>query len=469
NLIMNSINCIGITIRWHNWPIGGIVRQRVLDFFAYTDFSYSWISNNFLLVLNIVVFVLMITVIIGVIFVTLFTNQGSSVLPGITKLVNLCIMLWTNLFYIPFVNCLSGHFLCVGVKKENPDPDMVVTLDCTDSTQIVLMIICAVFLILHFIVTGFSRFFLFTHDMKKGDIWTTQSGMFYLFHMIVSTIVIIISIFLRKYPIVTAIIGFLLFSILILYPLLIKPYFYAHGNAFYSLTLAVISICFLMGLLSEIAGNDKKAWVIALLWIFFVFAVISAPIGIYFLSLFLNKRDWAMQPEDEDIPITQQKKENTPHSFNLLDQIQKKQEQQQVKQQDSRLIPMLPMISLTPEQQLVQQSPMQTSSSQRVLSQRPIQFNQLQNQSNTLYIAPPVITDRTERQLRKRKECVYLADDILRNGLKKIGSSSSSLHLTIALFHMSFTKNHMRAGDAIRSTKQCIPNVIERWMCYSLV
>lgn len=44
-----------------------------------------------------------------------------------------------------------------------------------------------------------------------------------------------------------------------------------------------------MGLFSEVAGSDMKGFVIALLWIFFVIAVIGAGVGVYFLTYKLSK------------------------------------------------------------------------------------------------------------------------------------------------------------------------------------
>lgn len=75
------------------------------------------------------------------------------------------------LFYAPGVNGLIGNFLCIGVKVEGGDPKMAVTLNCTGSTHLILMIVCSVFLLAHIIISAIARLFIFTSDMKKGDFW----------------------------------------------------------------------------------------------------------------------------------------------------------------------------------------------------------------------------------------------------------------------------------------------------------
>ncbi|KAA6377245.1 MAG: hypothetical protein EZS28_027229, partial [Streblomastix strix] len=56
----------------------------------------------------------------------------------------------------------------------------------------------------------------------------------------------------------------------------------------------------------------------------------------------------------------------------------------------------------------------------------------------------------------------------LKRALTSTGQDSG-LWLTIAIFHMSFTKNRHKMGEALRSCKQNIPSMIERWMVYALL
>ncbi|KAA6390074.1 MAG: hypothetical protein EZS28_014398 [Streblomastix strix] len=69
--------------------------------------------------------------------------------------------------------------------------------------------------------------------------------------------------------------------------------------------------------------------------------------------------------------------------------------------------------------------------------------------------------------MRKKSDAIILSEQILAQGQKKFGTDSH-LWVTIALYHKSFTKNNMKLGEALRSIKQNIPSVIERWIVYAL-
>lgn len=74
----------------------------------------------------------------------------------------------------------------------------------------------------------------------------------------------------------------------------------------------------------------------------------------------------------------------------------------------------------------------------------------------------------SDKTLRKDQNSIALCENILTAAQKRM-SGSSSLWITIALFHHSYTHNDDHMGDALRSAKQCIPNVIERWVIYALL
>ncbi|KAA6370157.1 MAG: hypothetical protein EZS28_034316, partial [Streblomastix strix] len=69
--------------------------------------------------------------------------------------------------------------------------------------------------------------------------------------------------------------------------------------------------------------------------------------------------------------------------------------------------------------------------------------------------------------MRKKSDGIISAEQIIAQGQKKFGTDSH-LWATIALYHKSFTKNNMKLGEALRSTKQNIPSIIDRWIVYAL-
>ncbi|KAH7819913.1 uncharacterized protein MONOS_15734 [Monocercomonoides exilis] len=74
----------------------------------------------------------------------------------------------------------------------------------------------------------------------------------------------------------------------------------------------------------------------------------------------------------------------------------------------------------------------------------------------------------SDRKLRKNQNTITLAETLLNIGQKKFGMSSG-MWMTVALFHLSHTQNQMKMGDALRTCRQCIPNVIERWLIFALL
>ncbi|KAK2950937.1 hypothetical protein BLNAU_14127 [Blattamonas nauphoetae] len=74
----------------------------------------------------------------------------------------------------------------------------------------------------------------------------------------------------------------------------------------------------------------------------------------------------------------------------------------------------------------------------------------------------------TCKELRKTKECVYVAEDILRAAEKKF-PTSSEMWMTSSFYTLSYTSSEMKLGDQLRTTMQCVPSIHERWVVYALM
>jgi hypothetical protein len=79
-------------------------------------------------------------------------------------------------FYQPGINAFIGNYQCYGIVEGNPHT--TVTIDCKKSYRMLLTIICTVMMATYLVVGGMIRLFIFSHDLKKGNLWTTQAGMF---------------------------------------------------------------------------------------------------------------------------------------------------------------------------------------------------------------------------------------------------------------------------------------------------
>ncbi|KAK2943285.1 hypothetical protein BLNAU_21809 [Blattamonas nauphoetae] len=74
----------------------------------------------------------------------------------------------------------------------------------------------------------------------------------------------------------------------------------------------------------------------------------------------------------------------------------------------------------------------------------------------------------TEKECRKNRECISLADQILCSAQKKM-LSSCELWICSAFFYLSHTNSQMKMGDCLRTANQCVPSLHERWVVFALM
>jgi hypothetical protein len=232
-LLWTVISSLGVTFYFHNWPMWGWLGKIIYDFFLFvillffkrfinfvrwTTFTISWGSNTFLKVLFIIVAVVVLFYIIGVVIVTILSKKEKRVYNAIGKSVSTACILATTLFCYAFNNVFFGHFLCLIPEEKNPEDISysVLTIDCNDSTILIMIILTSVVALIYITPTIFLRLFIFNFDLKEKDYSTTQSGFFSAFSYVLITILQLTAIFLRQFPYVSSIIG-LGFGILICY------------------------------------------------------------------------------------------------------------------------------------------------------------------------------------------------------------------------------------------------------------
>jgi hypothetical protein len=173
----------------------------------------------FLIVMFIIVTVFVIAFITGIIILTFLNKKEKQVPPAVNSIIATTGILITSLFCYAFNNVIFGYFLCSGpdVSDASTAPYPPITLDCNSSARIVLTILSIVAIIIHTLPTILIRLFIFYFDIRDNDLFVTQSGFFSAFQYTSITILQFIAIFLKAYPIISSIVGMLIFVLFYLF------------------------------------------------------------------------------------------------------------------------------------------------------------------------------------------------------------------------------------------------------------
>ncbi|KAA6355271.1 MAG: hypothetical protein EZS28_049202, partial [Streblomastix strix] len=305
NLLVNTINYIGMTVRWHDWPISNKIYPTILDFFGYIDFTISWKSDGFLLGMNIVFCVLQLIAMVGIVISTLL-NRTERNIAVFSFMVNLIGQLMAYPFYQPGINAFIGGYQCFGIIEGNAHT--TVTIDCNKSYRLILTIICTVMMAMYLLVCGMIRLFIFAHNLKKGGIWTTQVGIFQFAQFVLITIYMFVSLLLRAYPLVTAILGLVFFTLLLLIPMFYRNFQHPRGNAVQGCAMSVVVVFYIMAVIFEATGSDKPIWLQVILWIVFGILQLTIPLLVYQLTYKMSVNEWAMR-QGEVVPELTRRRE----------------------------------------------------------------------------------------------------------------------------------------------------------------
>ncbi|KAK2944580.1 hypothetical protein BLNAU_20487 [Blattamonas nauphoetae] len=74
----------------------------------------------------------------------------------------------------------------------------------------------------------------------------------------------------------------------------------------------------------------------------------------------------------------------------------------------------------------------------------------------------------TEKECRKNRDCLALADQILTSAQKKM-PLSAELWICSSFYYLSYTNSQMKMGDCLRTANQCVPSLHERWVVFALM
>ncbi|KAA6391118.1 MAG: hypothetical protein EZS28_013356 [Streblomastix strix] len=312
NLVFNTLNYIGMTIRWQRWPLPDVIYGPIMNFFSWIDFTFAWASDTLLMMMAVIFCVITIIAFLGIAVSTMLNKAEKAVPAQFSFFVNLLGMLMTYPFYQPGVNAFIGNYQCYGIVEGSSLTK--VTIDCKASYRLILTIICTVMMAVYLVAAGIIRMFIFTHDMKHGDLWTAQDGMFQIMQFLLITIYMFISLLLRSKPLVTGILGLVFFLLLMIYPIFARSFFHAHGNALQAGAMGLVVAFYISGTLSEIVDpRSINMFNVVMFWLVFLALITIIPLGVYLLTYHLSIKSWAIHQGDiiPDLPYKNNQLQNS--------------------------------------------------------------------------------------------------------------------------------------------------------------
>ncbi|KAA6388949.1 MAG: hypothetical protein EZS28_015523, partial [Streblomastix strix] len=495
-LIITVLQCIAVTFQRNDWPMSGQFYQIFEDVFRWLTFSISWNNLTFMLVMTILFGAFAVGVIVVIIICVLINKKGTMQIPIIGSVLNIIVSLLTGIFYLPAVNVFFGSFNCIGKAGTS---SFTIGINCEGSVDEILLIFGMVLFVFYFCFTFMIRLFIYQLEAKKGGPFTLQTGVYPCIVQVLTTLLPIVGIILRNQQAAIAGIGIAISFLLTIYPIGLQPYFSPWGNTIWASAMSIMGITFIVGLLCSFL-DTTQTWVSVFIWILFIILVIGIPVIIGVLTYKRARSLWAMR-EDEEVPEIKSKKNpliilsNTPLQQAYPTQSQTSQIASSVNKdphviQNHSVNINEPIPNSNAQQSLnVPVTNKFTPETQPSLYQQAIPdqlhffaFGQDKNQRQITHLKKAVELPRYKTvfqiqnaikflnipKLRKKHECIVLAEQLTSTGQKKFGSESS-MWSTIAIYHSSFSKNNIRLSDALRNVKQNLPNILERWMVFAMM
>ncbi|KAK2954455.1 hypothetical protein BLNAU_10623 [Blattamonas nauphoetae] len=526
NLVVFAVTVlqwIGLTTRFHVWPVSGQVGNIVYSVFHYLDFSISWMNDSSLFILLVIMCsIYLLSFTLSLIF-SILSKHEKQIPKRLYSLSATALSLLCTLFALPFVNVCVGALHCV----MQHDSSFPYPLQCSSITKPTSLVLGLVFLVLFAIPSFFYHFFAFDTSIGKSKPFATNTN-FVPGTLFVCTVVLsILSPVLFSYPAVPLILTTALFLVSTVLFIFYRPLFSTLGNSLYAAGCSIGFISSLSSVLSLFLFPVGKTVHISLPIVFMVCTILLAiglAIGSFFLSSFLSRRAYAMRPDDS-VPITHRKKKL------LIDQHNNSQKhsmpQQELMQTTDRDAP--PTTKFTDDQTQAVPSITSVLSSPQVIFLGDIsdskqhlpspqthitvseprtptgnymslipsdrQSTQRFTDSAAAHTRKPSSTTRSstnlvlpralpkykyeltleyairfiqQKELRNNQEAQDLLMDLLKTGNERFPGSSSFWTIT-ALLEMSVSNNPQRAILSFQKSKVAVPHLIERWIEFSFL
>ncbi|KAH7820031.1 uncharacterized protein MONOS_11977 [Monocercomonoides exilis] len=192
--------CVGLTIHFNPWPLSDNFKAGVIEFFDYLNFAVCWRSSIFVLVMTCICIVVILVGVIVFIIAAIFRRSEKANLRFVYQFLNLYSSLLVYLFHLPIVNTFVGNILCYGTGTNYG-------VSCNGPERLPMMILSILFLIVHLVMAFVIRLFIFTYNMKDGDIFCCQTGLYQTFMLVVTTAFTIITPLLHGSPIIVPVVG----------------------------------------------------------------------------------------------------------------------------------------------------------------------------------------------------------------------------------------------------------------------
>ncbi|KAA6387803.1 MAG: hypothetical protein EZS28_016668, partial [Streblomastix strix] len=338
-------------VRVFEFPMTGSVGKIVFDFFAYLDFSISWSSNTFLIVMTTIFYVLISLAITGAVINGIIIKMGKNMPLFIIKFIYNFWQVGSSIFFIPMLNTFLGPFTCLFGNEG---------LQCQGATITTFLIMDSIWILFSIILALIFRLFMHPFDIRNAGLFSCQSG-YFLFWNQLSTAIIILHFsivhnsssnsiinftLLSKQAVIKAklvclIIGIVLTIILIIYALWNQPFYQCYGNAIHSAALGgkifVFGEAIVLEILEMIKTNNIESdsqqlenySIIhqVLIWVILFIGLIISMVISFFLAKLRAHSKWAIKRNQTILPILpgkdkkQKKKKQNEHQIAVANDI----------------------------------------------------------------------------------------------------------------------------------------------------
>ncbi|KAH7832166.1 uncharacterized protein MONOS_957 [Monocercomonoides exilis] len=508
----------------------GAFQHGCLSFFGYLDFSISWSSDIFVMVMLIIVELISLLSICGLFLLPVIGRKNLRLHREMSRIIVLGCSLCSTLFAIPIINVECGHFLCyLGGEHSSP----LISIDCQGSAHSVFIIIGSITGVLHVGMCFFFRLFIFNynfHHLPEAT-FSTQSGFFSALSTLLPQVAVVVSLCLSTVPYAAPAICLAIFLLLTLIIVFYQPFFHKRGNSLYAAAFAFPVPFFVMSMVctaifpsaADISEGRRaplsdSQWNLYAYscWIGFAVLALAFSILMYFLASVRAKKLWVVG-EGEEIPeLPVKHKQELQRAIEVQTHVPSSlQMPQPILHPAQPSSPFMSSLPSTPTSLSQRGTPLRLTNLGVTPSNEPLPIHVPQSlgpgSNNTSNGKPfsvsqnhllphsnyspsiqsseqekgkkPLKPARVVKKWRSSFACERAIRFLSLRSLRcehqyitlagqvlNYGTTkfpdSCSIWIESALFHRYFSHNFMKGVEALRVSKQCIPSIVQRWLIH---
>ncbi|KAK2963925.1 hypothetical protein BLNAU_1002 [Blattamonas nauphoetae] len=310
-LVFIAVQFIGISTRFHTWPVSGKFGTYFMNVFHYLDFTISWSLPNVYLVFIITIAAFVLLIITSVAIASAMTRLEKPIPKKFSSFTALLTRLACTMFALPFVNVFSGGLGClIPASPTAPQPPLFTTpiiLTCGDLSPAFAAVGIS-FVVVTILLVFLYQLFVFDSNFKRHWPFATQSNIIPALLFLCTAILCVLSPVLAAQALIHSVITLVTFLMFTLLFMFYQPFFTIIGNALYAVACFLGFMSALITLLSVVIFKTTPADLV--LPIIFMIAcllvTIGGCIGVFILTMKVGKSSLAMV-KGEPVPIMSEK------------------------------------------------------------------------------------------------------------------------------------------------------------------